>query len=171
MRRCAKGQRVKARETRRKVLIDARLRHDRGWTDARILDLSRRGLMARASPPPARGSYVEIGRGGQRIVARVVWADHDRFGALAQDAIDLDALAKGEPAPCRETALPARDRRSMPRHPPDDRHLTSRHWGRRLEFVAAVALVCIAAIALAETLQAMLARPLRQIETALGGRG
>jgi hypothetical protein len=163
---------VKARETRRKVLLDARLRHERGWTNACILDVSSRGLMASASPAPAPGSYVVIGRGSQRIVARVVWANHDRFGARTQDALVLDAIAKGETLACDQPGSFEKERRSPHRdEAPAERHERHRRWGARLEFLAVVAFGCIAAFLVFDTMHAVFSKPLHLIEQGLRGRG
>jgi hypothetical protein len=151
------------------VLIDARLRHGRGWSEARILNVSTRGLLVRAARAPERGTYVEIWRGGHRIVARVIWADHDRFGACAQDMIAVDALAKGEEAP---PAAPANlnDRRLQHRQPaPNERHESSRRWSRRFEFLAVTAFGCLAAFFAFDTVQDVLSNPLNLVEARLGG--
>jgi hypothetical protein len=150
-------------------MIGARLRHERGWSDARILNLSSRGLMVRASAAPPRGSYVEICRGSYRIVARVVWADHDRFGALAQDVIAIDALAGDGDAPSPVAAAPNQERRAVPRRPSSaERHERSRERSRRLEFLCVAAFACAAAFFAFETVQANLSKPLHLIEARLG---
>ena len=160
---------MKAREPRRKVLIDARLRHERGWADARILDLSSRGLMARSPHAPARGTYVEICRGAHRIVARVIWVRGGRFGARSQDVISLDAPAGHDPA------LPGpanfnKDRRSTRREGRSaERHERSRRWSRRAEFLAVAALGCAAAFLAFDAVAATLSKPLAIIEARLGG--
>jgi hypothetical protein len=160
--------RVKPREPRRKVLIDARLRHERGWNDARILNISSRGLMVRAAQAPALGTYVEICRGTHRIVARVVWADDDRFGARAQDAIALDAIANGQDAPLAQAAN-LNDRRGWQRQPTSaEKHERSRRRSRQLEFLAVTAIGCLAAFFAFDTVQQVLARPVNLVEAALG---
>jgi hypothetical protein len=160
-------QAVRAREPRRKVLIDARLRHDGGWADARILDLSARGLMARSQYAPARGTYVEICRGAHRVVARVVWVRDGRFGARSRDPIVIDGLSDGvDPA----LPAPANDRRSARREPPPAERLgRSRRWSRRGEFVAVVTLACAAAFLAVEAVRTTLSKPLNTIEAQLGG--
>jgi hypothetical protein len=157
---------MKPREPRRKVLIDARLRQDCGWSDAHILDISRRGLMARAPKAPPRGTYVELYRGTHRIVARVVWARHDRFGARAQDIIALDAIARGEDAPPAPANV--NDRRWTPiRASLADQHERSRRWSRRLEFLAVTALGCAAAFFAFDTVRDTLSKPLNLVEARL----
>lgn len=160
---------MKAREPRRRVLIDARLRQDGGWSEARILNVSRRGLMARAPKAPARGSYVEFSRGAYRIVARVVWVRNNDFGARAQDAIAIEAMAKGEDAALPASARLDNDRRRHLRKP-DARlgHERSRRLSRQLEFVAVTAVSCAAAILAFEAVGEALSRPLNLVEAAFG---
>ena len=161
---------MKPRESRRKVLIDARLRHERGWSDARILNISRLGLMARAPTTPARGTYVEIYRGTHRIVARVVWVQDDRFGARAQDAIAVDAIARGEEAP--PPALDCSDRRFKPRAPSSaERAERSRRWSRKAEFLAVSGFGCAAAFLAFDMVRETLSRPLALVEAKLGTKG
>ena len=160
---------MKAREPRRKVLIDARLRQDCGWSDARILNISKRGLMVRAPKAPPRGSYIEICRGTHRIVARVVWARHDRFGARTQDTIPIDAIAGGNEAPAAPANLNDR-RRERGVSSVADRQERSRRWSRRFEFVCAAALGSAAAFLTFDIVSETLAKPLALVEARLGGR-
>lgn len=161
---------MKPREFRRTVLIDARLRHERGWSDARILNMSSRGLLVRATGAPARGSYVEICRGTHRIVARVVWADQDRFGARAQDAIALDAIASGADVPPPAVPSPDRDRRRQPRgRTADEGHDENRRRARRAEFLTVTAFGCLAAFFAFDTVRDTLSKPLGIVEASLGG--
>ena len=160
---------MKPREPRRKVLIDARLRQDCGWSDARIFNISRRGLMARASKAPPRGSYVEISRGTCRIVARVVWVKNGEFGARAQDAIAIEAMARGEGAVPPTPANYNNDRRRKPRKPDAGLgHERSRRLSRRLEFIAVAALGCAAAFLAFEAVGKSLSRPFSLVEAKLG---
>ena len=163
---------MKPREPRRKVLIDARLRQDCGWSDARILNISRRGMMVRAVKAPARGAYVELTRGTHRIVARVVWVKGDQFGARSQDAIAIEAMAKGEDASLPKPANLNNDRRSRPRDGNSaERHERSRIWSRRLELAVAAAFGCGAAFLVYDSVRETLSRPLNRVEATLGGTG
>ena len=156
---------MKQRDPRRKVLIDARLRQDCGWSDARILNISRRGLMVRAGKAPARGAYVEICRGTHRIVARVVWVSQDRFGLRTQDAIAVDAVVAGEG---QSPPAPANDRRALPRQPsPEDRAEGHRRWSRRIEFAAVSLFVAAAAILAFDAVRDTLSKPLNRVEVTL----
>ena len=163
---------MKPREARRKVLIDARLRQDCGWSDARILNLSSRGMMVRASSAPARGTYVEISRGAYRIVARDVWVKGDRFGARSQDRIAFEAIAKGEEDSLRKPANFNNDRRLQRRDlDPEEQHERSRARSRRLELAVVVAFGSAAAGFAFDAVRETLARPLGRVEAVFGAAG
>jgi hypothetical protein len=161
--------RVKPRELRRKVLIDTRLRHEAGWGDALILNLSSRGLMARTPAAPRRGTYVELCRGSYRIVARVVWVKDNAFGAQAQDVIPIDALATSGDGSAPAPAPPANDRRLRPGRTVGDRQERNRQWGRRLQFLAVTAFAAGTAAMAFDAIDQALSRPLQLVETGLAG--
>lgn len=161
---------MKPREPRQKVLLDARLRHDAGWSDARILDISRRGLMARAPVTPSRGAYVEFCRGTHRIVARVVWARDGQFGAMARDPIEIAAVARGDQAPPPPANLNNDRRRIVRAERADEREERGRRRSRRLEFAAMVALGCGAAALAFDMVRETLSRPLQLVEASLAPR-
>lgn len=160
---------MRLRDPRHKVLIDARLRHGGGWANARIVNLSRRGLMVRTHQAPPRGSYIEICLGPHRILARVVWAGADRFGARSQDSLPLEALLQGKAPGSAAGIAPANDRRSrLRREPPDNAFERHRRWSRHLEFAAAAAVAGAAALLSFTAVRDSLSRPLAQIEARLG---
>ena len=84
---------LKSREPRKSVNITVRLKSEHGWENARIRNVSSRGMMIHCEAPPGRGSYVEIRRGSYVVVGRIVWAAEDSFGLQAQDRIELASLA------------------------------------------------------------------------------
>lgn len=88
---------LKPREPRRNVLIDARMHMGATWRDVKVLNISSRGLLLRASSAPPRGSYTEIRRGLHVIQARVVWTDGERFGVTTQDRLTIDDLIRNRP--------------------------------------------------------------------------
>lgn len=156
---------VKPRETRRKVVIKARLRAANGWHDACILDVSSRGLMLQTPAAATRGAYVEIRRGQQVIVARVAWAQQHRFGVQSQDPVPIEALLGG-PDGERPAASPAVDRRAVARTI-ERRADESRLKGRAFEFAGMVmACTCAAMIAYAAVGEA-LAHPMAAIAAAM----
>lgn len=105
---------LKQREPRVPVLIGARMRASVCWADVSICNVSTRGMMLKADPPPPRGTYIEIARGPLRITARVVWADGLRCGLQTRENIDLAALTKGRKSQTRAedvAELPTASRR------------------------------------------------------------
>jgi len=147
------------------------MRSGLSWHDVCILNLSRRGLGIQAAEPPKRGTYVEICRGSQVIVARVMWAKGHRAGLHSQDSIAVQALVREDPANDRGGAPPAypnEERRRTPRST-QQRHESSRLVARTMEF-ACVGLAALAfgLVALASVEQA-LARPIAQVRAALDG--
>ncbi len=91
------------------------------WGNARILNISSRGLLVESADAPQRGSYVEVRRGQHVIVARVVWSDSTRFGLLTQDPLSVEHIVS-EP-----------DRAAAPRDPAADAAQVERRFAARLK--------------------------------------
>jgi len=87
---------LKPRGERVSVVLQARMQSGSGWDDARILNVSSRGLMIHSPASLQPGSYVEIRRGGQEIVARVVWRRDNRMGLMARERIHVAQLISGQ---------------------------------------------------------------------------
>ena len=83
---------LKARETRRQLVMRARMRADGAPVDVCIRNISSRGMLLQASAPPPRGTYVEIICPFHTIVARVVWAKDRRFGVQTRLPMDVGAV-------------------------------------------------------------------------------
>lgn len=159
---------MKAREPRRQVMISARLRDGLGWTEARILNVSSRGLLLHASKPPERGSYVEIWGGARRIVARVVWARQGRFGVRTQDEIIAEAMVAGGKAADGPGETPGMGHgkwRLSPQLPA--RLERSRKLGRSMQFLWASAVGVAAATLAFDAVKGSLARPLATVSAEL----
>lgn len=90
-------------------MIKARLRDGALWSDALIINMSSRGLLVRSDQSPNRGSYLEIRRGPYVIVARVVWANADRFGVQTQDIVPSERLMTDPTAAPAPQCSPAAD--------------------------------------------------------------
>ena len=152
---------VKPREERHKVMVKARMRSGVSWHDVCILNLSTRGLGIQAPDPPARGAYVEICRGTQAIIARVVWTRGHRVGLRSQDAIFvrtmIDQAASDRPVERRQ------DRRA-----PSQRHEQSRLLARTIEFACFAVVAGGIAVTAFGAVEQALARPLSKISAALG---
>jgi len=163
---------VKQREPRRKVLISARMRAGSAWSGVSLLNLSSRGALAQAEVSPPTGSYIEIRRGGHVIVARVVWAEQQRFGFRTQDLIGVDAILADPDAPAGPTPGSQRpsdtDRRATPRAPASsERDERSRAMARHMEYcclAGAAALMASVALSIAK---AALTTPMSQLSAAL----
>lgn len=118
-------------------MIAVRMRVGARWLDARILNISSRGLMLHAEDPPPRGSYLELRRGAHAIVARVMWSGDERVGVMSQDAISADQLIRDLPP--NSGAVIGEERRAAPRLAATA-HESSRWHGRSMEFAAVVLL-------------------------------
>ena len=147
------------------------MRTGASWNDVCIVNLSNRGVGIQAPSPPPRGAYVEICRGRQVIVARVVWAKGHRAGLQSQDVIWVQALLhEASAANDRSPVAPGSphvERRRAPRAA-QQRHEQSRIVARAME------VACIAGVGLAMgfaafgMVQEAFAQPLSQIRAALG---
>jgi hypothetical protein len=151
-------------------VIGARMRLGVRWSDVCILNLSSRGLMARSAEVPQPGSYVEMRRGCHIIVARVVWTDDQRFGAMTQDVLPLDQIVhEPQSAPAADPGRSPPERRQSPRRATAARHEQSRQISRAMEF--GFILFCglsIGAVGIL-SLQQAFARPQTMVTTVLGG--
>ncbi|MEO7787186.1 MAG: hypothetical protein ABIR77_05095 [Sphingomicrobium sp.] len=163
---------MKPREPRRKVLIKARMRAGPSWGGVSLLNLSSRGALAQAEVPPPKGSYIEVRCGAHVIVARVMWAEQERFGFRSQDPILVDALLAnrdeavrtGQPAP----GMVSQDRRAVLRKPsPSDRHERSRATARTTEYCCLVAIAALLGSVAVSMVQSALGGPMTLISAAL----
>lgn len=163
------------REERIRVLIPSRMRCGADWMDIRIHNLSSRGLMAACDATPSAGSYVEVRRGSQAIIGRVVWSKEGFFGLRSQDRIAIQSIIS-EPRlagrPDFGADRPA-ERRSDGRLAAEAqlarRLERNRSWGSAFQF-AIVALVGIAgALFAAQQVYGLLSQSTSRIEQALSG--
>ena len=139
------------------------------WHDVCILNLSVHGVGIQAAEPPARGTYVEIRRGSQMIVARVAWAKGHRAGLRSQDAIFIQAIvndigsAASAPRVIGGTPI---ERRSAPRTALQG-YERSRVAGRAMEFACFGLVAAALALTAVGSVEQALARPLSEISAAL----
>jgi hypothetical protein len=155
------------RELRRRVVLPARVRLGSAWSDVCILNISSRGMMIQANRGAPRGSIVEIERGDQLILARVIWRDGARAGLQVDEQLPIgDILSLGQSRGLQLTAADALlfERR---KHPPT--HDRSRLRARTLEFVAIALIAMSLSAAALSMLHEAFARPLAVIEAAFGG--
>ena len=134
---------ARPREQRRNVVLQARLRSNCRWGDACILNLSPRGLMVYAPQPADPGSFVEIRRGEQAIVARVVWRRNNRIGLRSERLLELDQVITGagsQSAPGIGAVELLGERRQQPRS-----HDDSRLRARIAEFASIIVVAAVLA--------------------------
>ena len=156
---------LKPREERHNVVLQARIRANRGWSDACILNLSPKGMLVYSPQPAKPGSVVEVRRGEQAFVARVVWRQNNRIGLRSQDRLEVEQVITGASS---ATALQLgavdsiADRRKRARE-----HDHSRLLGRMLEFASIAAVGAVLAFGayslVAQSLSAPFARVVAQL--------
>ena len=160
---------MKPREDRQKVMIKARMRADAMWHDVCIVNVSLHGLGIQSAEAPERGTYVEICRGTQAIIARVAWSKGHRAGLRSQDAIFIRALINDNAAapPPRVVLGRPVDRRRAPRSL-QQKHDHSRLLGRAMEFACLALFFGLVAVVAFGAVETALAAPLSQISAVLG---
>jgi hypothetical protein len=154
------------RELRRRVLLPARLRTGAQWSDARILNISSRGLMIQSGRAGPEGSTVEIHRGDHVIIARVVWRDGVRAGLQSDDRLPVEEIMSvGQSSVLRLVAADGAllERRKHPRRPQRD----ARSRGRLIELVGLGAIAVALASGVWATAQQAFASPMAKVEAAL----
>ena len=142
------------REPRRRVAAAARLRRERGWSDATIVNISSRGLQIQTSWPLEEGARVELRRGAEIIHAQIVWSEGVRVGLRSDERLPVDDIVAGEGA-CTAVRPAAGERRRQPRS-----HDSHRLRGRTIEFVSVVGLGTILAAGILADFQQAFAKPL-----------
>jgi hypothetical protein len=162
---------MRQREDRRRVVLASRMRCGAQWRDARMVNLSSRGLGLTAATPPDPGTYVEIRRGHYVIVARVMWTNGLRFGVQTQDPISIDGLIQepgsAEAAPAAPAGSEPRvERRRAPRSFAFQ-HDQSRAAGQRLEFLFLAILAASAAVFGFHLISEAVGGPLAKVEKRL----
>ena len=148
------------------------MRNGASWGDVCILNISSRGLGLQAANPPGRGSYVEIRRGQEIIIACVVWTKQHRFGVRAQDMLPIEQIID-EPdrsLPAQPTARETFVERRSGCRPQNARHEHSRVVARAMEFACIAILGASAATAAFAAVDDTLGGPLSRISAALAAK-
>lgn len=149
------------------MLVNARLRAGLGWTSARIVNVSSRGLMLRSARAPRPGAYVEVSHGPHHIVARVMWVNQDRFGVHTQDPVAVDLIAGG-PEAAGESGLPTDDNRPKRRAATAEERLErSRKWAGAMQFMWIAGLGAAAGTLVFDAVSDALSRPLSVVSAQL----
>lgn len=158
---------IKAREERLRVVLPARIRMGSAWNDARILNISSRGLLVQTPGPVARGSYVELRKDDHVIVARVMWQDQSRLGLRTQDQVQVEQILSGTKAAGLRLVVDGQDFSEW--RPTVRAHDRSRQRGRLFEFGLVAGLAACAAGSAFGVVHEVLAGPLHLAQLALGG--
>ena len=140
------------------------------WRDVCILNLSVHGAGIQTAEPPARGTYVEIRRGTNVIVARVAWSKGHRAGVRSQDPIFIKAIVHDQGAATAGPRVGAGQPVERGRAPRtvQQRHDRSRLGGRAMEFACFAVIAAAMALTAFGRVEQALARPFSQISAALG---
>lgn len=149
------------------VTVPARLRIGANWSDACILNVSSRGVLIHVPQPPQRGSYVELRRGDQVIIGRVMWSKGSRAGLRAQDRVPVEAIVTNTSA--QELRLTAPGGTPVERRRVARTYEQSRWRSRVLEFASIAALGAVLSITLVSVVSRAVAEPLSRVRTALSG--
>ncbi|NML91270.1 PilZ domain-containing protein [Sphingobium sp. TB-6] len=165
----------KPRETRHPVLIPARMHVGASWIEVVIHNLSSGGALVASDEAPDRGTYVEIRRGRQTIIGRVVWRKNRFFGIQAQDRIDIAVIINEPRLASRPRSAndpeSSCERRARPRMEADARIArqleSSRRWSAAFQFGVFLVLALIAAGFAATELYDVLSRPFSEVESHL----
>lgn len=160
---------MRTRESRRHVLLPARMRIQGVWVDVSIRNISSKGMLIHSRYPIARGTYVEIRRDIHTVIGRAQWNSGEFFGVLAQDRLDIDAIA-AKPGTSAERRPDGRAERR--RDPRDPAQIVARSHalGRRLQF-AVICMVLVGTVALAaHGVHTLLEQPLTAVGDALAGQ-
>jgi hypothetical protein len=152
------------RELRRRIVLTAQIRSGAQWTDACILNISSRGMMIRSARALPEGGMIELHRGGQLIVARVMWRDGSRVGLKAEERIAVeDILSLDQTRALQLVAAPA-SFRALPRAAAQTGDW---HSGRTLEFLGIGAIAVSLALAAWTMTERALTVPMTKVAAAL----
>ncbi|WP_420854336.1 PilZ domain-containing protein [Sphingomicrobium nitratireducens] len=151
------------RSPRSPTNISARIRHDGGWDDVAILNISQHGMMLATKPKLNRGAYVEVRRGPYVIIAQIIWSNEAFAGARSQDRISVGHLLEKRAINPIENGT---ERRAIQR-PTEQSWATCRALGQLFERSAVWLIAGLAAALMAETVYNALAEPTSQISAAM----
>jgi len=160
-------QSQRPRELRRRVMLPARLRAGAQWSDTCILNISSRGLLIHSARAAPEGSIIELRRGDQVIVARVMWREGARVGLQADERLPVEqimSLGQSKALQLTASSGAAVERRKQPRTEVD-----ARLRGRAIEFASVAVIAASMALTIWSMASEALARPMAAVSAALGG--
>jgi hypothetical protein len=91
-------------EDRETVMLRAKVVDSRGTRDARISDVSSRGLLGNMEQPPERGEFINIHFPAREVAGQVRWVNGRKFGVRLRERVDAASLTSGRRA--RQAAKP-----------------------------------------------------------------
>ena len=150
-------------------MLPARMRSSAGWSDACILNLSSSGLLVYALGGAEPGTFVEIRRGNQLVIARVVWRQNQRVGLQSTSPVPIGAIISCGGDSAAAAAIPTAapltiERRRIARD--SDR---SRMRGRAFEFASIVFAAAVLGGSVAAYVTATLSKPMARLSSTLAG--
>ena len=148
-------------------MLPARLRAGAQWSDTCILNISSRGLLIHSARAAPEGSIIELRRGDQVIVARVMWREGARVGLQADERLPVEqimSLGQSHALQLTASSGPAVERRKQPRTEVD-----ARLRGRAIEFASVAVIAASLALTIWSMASEALARPMAAVSAALGG--
>jgi len=147
-------------------MLPARMRTTAGWSDARILNISSRGLMVHANFSVVDQNMVELWHRDLSITARVVWRHGPKAGLQAEERIPVEEILSLQSQSLQLSAEPYRgvERRKRPRS-----HDDSRIKARAFEFASVAVISATLAAGFFLWVGEAFAAPLAVVRTALGG--
>jgi hypothetical protein len=158
----------RTRELRRRLVARARVRSDQQWGDACILNVSSRGMLIQSARPIAEGSIVEVLRGDQLIIARVMWSEAGRSGIRSDERLPVEDILSLEQSHSLQLIASngvLHDRRGGTRAVASE----ARVHGRAIEFLAVGTVAILLAFGLWVMAEAALSGPLARVSAVLGG--
>ena len=160
-----------SRDDRKTVRIKVRVRTDSGWTDATVHNVSNHGLMLHSLRPLRTNEFIEVARGPNHIVGRVVWSDGAGCGLRTQDQVDIASLLGQPIAP--GAAHERRQRERAEARPTractiEEQVQSSRALGQSFERVLILIVGAAVSLFAADSAYQTLASPLHEVEEALG---
>ena len=93
----ASSQQSRAEE-RETVMLRAQIVDSFGSREARISDVSARGLLGSMAQPPERGEFITIHFESCELAGQVRWVNGRRFGVRLRERVDAQSLMSGRNA-------------------------------------------------------------------------
>ena len=153
------------RELRRRLLLPAKIRSGGLWSDACILNVSSRGMMIQASRGSTPGTLIELSRGGDVVLGKVMWREGTRVGLKVNQRLPVeDILTVSQVPGLQLTATESLERPVTPA-----RYERSRGRARIIEFAGVALFAGALSVAAFILLEHAFAEPMAKIEAALVG--